>query len=123
VPLDLCAGGTLTQSRLVHSILWRETPSKRKEEAWVESRREGREKEPPVEAVLETVFEAIKSVEAGVEAAVEAGVEAAVEAGNEPTSEARHDAAAEARVDSGAKTASHVLGVKLAGSPQRYHES
>src|SRR5438552_3140114 len=85
-PLDFCASGTLTRSRPVHSVVWRETPSKRTKEAWAESRAEAGVGEPSVEARVEH-----RTTEAGVEPP-------AMEAGIEPASEARHDPAVEARV-------------------------
>jgi hypothetical protein len=49
----------------MHSVISRETPSKRHEEEWAESRAEARVEESVVEAPFEAVFEAIKLVEAG----------------------------------------------------------
>src|SRR5262249_34883343 len=106
VPLDLCASGTLTRSRSVHSAVSRETPSKRTKEAWAESRAEAgvEEEEPGVEAGVEPAVEA--SIE---EPVVEARIESTVEAGVEPTVEAGSESALEARVDPVRKSPSHVL--------------
>jgi hypothetical protein len=130
VPPGLCASGTLTRSRSVHSGVSGEKPSKRTKEVSAESRAETGVEEPAIEArikarVKEPAVEVrIKpAVEAGAEKpAVEAGAgEPAVEAGAEPASEARHDHSGDARADRARKTASEALGVKLARSPQ-YHQ-
>ena len=109
--------GTVTRTKPVHSVVSRETPSKRTKQAWAESRAE-EWAETRAEEWVEP------AVEAGIEPAVEAGIEPAVEAGIEPPSGARHDPSFEAWVSHMRKTASpvHVLGVKLARSPQGYQK-
>jgi hypothetical protein len=107
VPPAQEAGGTLTRSRHFHSVVSREKPSKRAEEAWAESRAEERVLEPILEPILKAVEAAIEATEAGVE-------EPAVEAGSEP--------AAEGRLHPAGKAPPHVLGVNWAGSPQPYQE-
>jgi hypothetical protein len=114
MPLDVGASGTLTRSRLVHPIVSRETPSKREKEAWRESRDEAGIVEPRrTGSVVEAGIEE-SAVKAEIEVVAEAGIESAVEAGIEPASETRQnpDRSALARP-------SHVLGLKLAGRPQR----
>jgi hypothetical protein len=122
VPPDLCASGTLTRSTPAHSVGSREKPSKRRKEAWEESRAEaGVEAEPPFEAV----FEAIEAAEAE---AIEAGVEnprpRAEGAAEAPVVEAAvvETAVVEAAVHAGVHAAVRALGVKLAWSPQHHQE-
>src|SRR5258708_17714283 len=69
VPLDLCASGTLTRSRSVHSVISREKPSKRTKEVWAESWDKAAVEHPVGEAGVEH-----PAVKAGVEPTVEAGV-------------------------------------------------
>jgi hypothetical protein len=117
------AGGTLTRSRHFHSVVSREKPSKRAEEAWAESRAEERVLEPILEPILKAVEAAVEATKAGVEEpAVEAAVEATEAGIEEPAVEAGSEPAAEARVHPAGKAPPHVLGVNWAGSPQPYQE-
>jgi hypothetical protein len=129
VPLARRLSGTVTRTKPVHSVVSRETASKRTKQAWAETRAEewaeSRAEEwvdSAVEAGIESAVEA--PVESAVEAPVESAVESAVEAGIEPPSGARHDPSIEAWAGHMRKTASHVhvLGVKLARSPQGYQK-
>jgi hypothetical protein len=118
---------SLIRSKAVHSIFWRETPSKRKKEAWEESREgapfkaifeaiKAAKARVAVKAPFKAIFEAIKAAEARVE-----GPRPRAEgAAENPVVETRHHPVVETRMDPVRNTASPALGVNLVGSPQRH---